>query len=581
MMNAKTFAFLLDTVRRIVKDKNKLLVLVFAHAPLLFVYLAGGAFFEFVWTAVEGNVILNSLIILVANYGAVLILFRLAQVMIEHVTLRRFWDEAKQASEEGRDMAELMDQDWLKGRLIFHYLDQIASTGGRLSSRLDQTAIEEEQRSITSELHSRLEMPNFLVGFMVAMGLLGTFIGLLETLTGISHMLDGMAGGSTGPIEEEFTKLVGQLRHPLAGMGIAFSASLFGLIGSLMLGLMLLTVRRYSIQVAHEARMLLHDVTERVSVPVNAGPSSPRGGAVSDAFVTDAVSDLVSNMSEMQDMFLRSQEGMAQTTMRIDNLSKRLEQLAQSVEENVAAVKTTNNLLGFGPRMKETNEQMLAEFRNLNGRAVDQNKVLSRLADILGAVDQKLGAGNDNQRMFNDANGNMTRDTYTKIEEVTGLLHSVNDRGQDLETRLDRKLQALSTSTTAMASGIQQLAAKLGEIGTVGQNQLSNQTNAQQILRDSVVSVVTALSELQEQMKKIEDVQVGGARHLWDIKEGFAGINSSLESLEQIRQGIVQQGSILEVNLNEMRSSQRTAAKELQRELRDALRGLVSQLSAR
>jgi biopolymer transport protein ExbB/TolQ len=580
----KTFInipFLIDIAKRVVKDHNKVTVLILAHAPLLLVYIAGIAFFDFVWTAIEGNVVLNSLIIFVANAGAALILYRLAQVMIEHVTLRRFWDEAKQASEEGQDMAELIELDWVQGRLIFHYLDQIASTGGRLSSRLDQTAIEEEQRSISSELHSRLELPNFLVGFMVAMGLLGTFIGLLETLTGISHMLDGMAGGSTGPIEEEFTKLVGQLRHPLAGMGIAFSASLFGLIGSLMLGLMLLMVRRYSIQVAHEARLMMNDLTERVSAPVSTGPASPRGGAVSDAFVTDAVSDLVSSISEMQDMFLRSQESTAQMTMRIDNLGKRLEQLAQSVEENVAAVKTTNNLLGFGPRMKETNEQMLAEFRNLNGRAVDQNKVLSRLADIMSAVDQKLATGNDNQRIFNDNNGNMTRDTFTKIEELTGLMHSVNDRGQDLETRLDRKLQALSTSTTAMASGIQQLAAKLGEINTVGQNQLSNQTGAQQVLRDSVVSVVTALSELQEQMKKIEEVQVGGARHLWDIKEGFAGINTSLESLEQIRQSIVQQGSILEVNLNEMRSSQRTAAKDLQRELRDALRGLVAQLSAR
>ncbi|MDK9722673.1 MAG: hypothetical protein OEL53_15975 [Rhodospirillales bacterium] len=580
-MMAINFAFLLNVARRVATDRDKLLVLVYAHFPLFAVYMAGVSFMPFVVNAIEGNVILNMLIIAVANYGAALILLRLAQAMIEHVTLRRFWDAANQAGEDGRDMAEIMEEDWLKGRLIFHYIDQIAATGGRLSSRLDQTAIEEEQKSIASEFHSRLELPNFLVGFMIAMGLLGTFIGLLETLTGISHMLDGMTGSNAGPIEQEFTKLVVQLRHPLAGMGIAFSASMFGLIGSLMLGLMLLVTRRYTLSVIHEARLMLHDLTERVSAPVSTGPAQARGGAVSETFVTDAVSDLVSNISELQDMFHRSQESSAQMTMRIDNLGKRLEQLAQSVEDNVAAVKTTNNLLGFGPRMKETNEQMLAEFRSLNGRAVEQNKVTARLVDIMTAIDQKLGVGNDNQRLYQDNSGTLTRDTFSKIEEVTGLMHSVNDRGQDMETRLDRKLQALATSTTTMASGIQQLAGKLGEISTVGQNQLSNQTNVQQILRDSVVSVVTSLTELQEQMKKLEEVQVSGARHLWDIKEGFNGINTSLEALEQIKLGISQQGSILEVNLNEMRSSQRTMAKEMQRELRDALRGLVAQLSQR
>lgn len=578
----KQLTLLLDIARRVVVDRNKLLVLFYAHMPLIAVYFAGVAFFPFIWNAIKGNVVLNIIIIGVANFGAFLILFRLAQSMVEHVTLKRFWSEAEKLRDEGEDMATLLDEEWVQGRMVYHYLDQIAATGGRLASRLDQTAIEDEHKSLAAEFQSRLELPNFLVGFMVALGLLGTFIGLLETLTGISTMLDGMAGGSAGPIEEEFTKLVGELRHPLAGMGIAFSASMFGLVGSLMLGLMLLTVKRYTKQLTHDARLMLHELTERVSVPVSAGPGGPaRGGAVSETFVTDAVSDLVSNISELQDMFHRSQEASAQMTMRIDNLGKRLEQLAQSVEDNVAAVKTTNNLLGFGPRMKETNEQMLAEFRNLNSRAVDQNKVTARLVDIMTAIDQKLGVGNDNQRLYQDNSGNVTRDTFSKIEELTGLLHSVNDRGQDLETRLDRKLQALATSTTTMASGIQQLAAKLGEISTVGQNQLSNQTGAQQILRDSVVSVVTALSELQEQMKKIEEVQVGGSRHLWDIKEGFAAINANLEALDQIRQGIVQQGSVLEVNLNEMRSSQRTMAKEMQRELRDALRGLVAQLSAR
>ncbi|MBN2752729.1 MAG: MotA/TolQ/ExbB proton channel family protein [Rhodospirillaceae bacterium] len=546
-------------------------------APLVVLGVVAWFFQDFVIHAIMGNRILNSGIILIAFSGAMLMLFRLFEAQRERTVLRRFHREAS----NGGDMKVLLEESWLTRRMMYRYLSPIAETGGKLSSQLDQEAIEGELRALSSEFESRLELPNFLVGFMVAMGLLGTFIGLLETLTGIASMLDGMSGA--GNLEEEFVKLIGELRKPLAGMGIAFSASMFGLVSSLMLGVMLLTVRRYVRRVMSEARRVLNALVERVRGPLPmmgavTGAASTRGG-VSEAFLSDFMAELLGNISSLQDLFHRSQDSSLQMTTRVDGLSKRLELVSQSIENNVAASKKTNDLLGFGPRMKETNEEMLSELRSILSANTDMGKVSARLIDVLNSIDQKLGIGNDTHRLFQDAQGNISRDTLTKIDEAVGLLHTVNDRGADNENRLDRRLQALASSSTAIATGVQQLAVKMNEVASISQNQLSNAGTVQQSMRDAVSETLDSFKDLSDRLKKIEEIDVGGSRHLWEIKENFGAMNSALEPLAQIAQGITHQSTILESTLEEMRNSQRNLIRDMQKEFREVSRELARVLA--
>lgn len=547
------------------------LVLVQAVMPIVMVVMTGALYHEFVLSAIQGNTILNLGILMVGVLGAGLMVYRLVEAQREHRALLRFGRD----TQAGASMKDLLEEEWLNKRSILRYLDHIAQTNGKLSSQLDQDAIENELHAISEDFDSKLELPNFLVGFMIAMGLLGTFIGLLETLTGISGMLDGMAAGGGDGVEQEFLKLVGELRKPLAGMGIAFSASMFGLVGSLMLGMTLLTVRRYIRSVLADARKVLHEVTERIRGPVQVmggGVNLPRGGGVSEAFLTDFMAELMNNINDLQDLFHRSQDASLQLSNRVDGLAQRLEQMSLAIENNVAAVKKTNDLLGFGPRMKETNEQMLTELRGILQNSSDQQKTSTRLIDVLNAIDQKLGSGNDTQRLYQDAQGNVGRDTVNKLDEAVGLLHSVNDRSADSDSKLDRKLQALASSTTNMANGLQSLTAKLGEVAMIGQGQLQASGTAQQMVRDASAEMLGSLKELGDRIKKVEDVDIGATRHLWEIKENFGAMKTSLESLEQIAQGINRQSSLLEVNLEEMRTSQRNTARDLQKQLREVAR---------
>lgn len=556
------------------------LVMTQAILPVLGVLAAGFAFHEFVWMAIAGNVVLNTGILTVGLVGTVLIVLRLVEAQREHLALLRFGREAQ----TGGAMKDLLEGEWLAKRMVRRYLEHIAQTNGKLASTLEQDAIENELHAISAEFDSKMELPNYLVGFMIAMGLLGTFIGLLETLTGISGMLDGMSGAGGGAVEEEFIKLVGELRKPLAGMGIAFSASMFGLVGSLMLGMSLLAVRRYVRKLLADARTVLHELTERIRGPIGpvvAGAAMPRGqGGVSEAFLSDFMAELMGNINDLQDLFHRSQDASLQLSNRVDGLAQRLELVAQAIDSNVAAVKKTNDLLGFGPRMKETNEQMLAELRGIQTASTDQQRVSSRLVDVLNSIDQKMGAGNDTQRLYQDAQGNLGRDTLNKLDEAVGLLHSVNDRGSDAESKLDRKLQGLATSTTNMASGLQGLTAKLGEVAMISQNQLQALSGAQQLARDANAEMLNALKDLGERIKKVEDADIGANRHLFEIKENFGGMNSSLEALETIAQGINRQSTLLEVTLEEMRTNQRNMARDLQKQLREVARDAAREVVA-
>ncbi len=226
-------------------------------SPLFAVIFLGLYFNHFVWTAMKADLAIAGIILGGGFYGAVLIYFRMRAAQEDFRIIERFGREAA----AGVPMGDLLEESWIRKRYVRHYLKHIAQTGGLLSSELDQNAIESELEALLSDYNSKLEFPQFLVGFMIAMGLLGTFIGLLETLTGISGMLASMSSSTASP-DEQFKELVSELRKPLAGMGIAFSASMFGLVTSLMLSIMMTNLRHLISRVVMCARNVMHELTK-------------------------------------------------------------------------------------------------------------------------------------------------------------------------------------------------------------------------------------------------------------------------------------------------------------------------------
>jgi hypothetical protein len=122
--------------------------------------------------------------------------------------------------------------------------------------------------SIATRLDETRDVSRYLVGLLVFLGLLGTFWGLLQTIGSIGDTIRALDPGS-GDANDVLESLKSGLSAPLEGMGTAFSSSLFGLSGSLVLGFLDLQAGRAQTRFYTELENWLSSVTDLSSdIPV-------------------------------------------------------------------------------------------------------------------------------------------------------------------------------------------------------------------------------------------------------------------------------------------------------------------------
>ncbi|MCB1540985.1 MAG: flagellar motor protein MotA, partial [Rhodoblastus sp.] len=102
--------------------------------------------------------------------------------------------------------------------------------------------------------------------------LLGTFWGLLETVGSIGDVIGAMKGGAESSVL--FEDLKAGIAKPLAGMSLSFTASLFGLAGSLVLGFL-------DLQAGQAQNRFYVELEDRVSAAAAADASSAAAAALS------------------------------------------------------------------------------------------------------------------------------------------------------------------------------------------------------------------------------------------------------------------------------------------------------------
>ena len=120
-------------------------------------------------------------------------------------------------------------------------------------------------RSIMDSIGSRLDEARdtgrYMVGLLVFLGLLGTFWGLLETIQSVGGAIDSINTNASDNVTM-FSDLKAGLAAPLKGMGTAFSSSLLGLAGSLILGFLELQASHAHNRFYNELEEWLSGITE-------------------------------------------------------------------------------------------------------------------------------------------------------------------------------------------------------------------------------------------------------------------------------------------------------------------------------
>ncbi|MET0722895.1 MAG: flagellar motor protein MotA [Tardiphaga sp.] len=224
-----------------------------------------------------------------------------------------------------------------------------AILGGERTGRMSisQQTMRHLLDSIATRLDEARDISRYMTGLLVFLGLLGTFWGLIETVGSVGKVIEGLkVGGDAGSL---FDTLKEGLAAPLAGMGISFSSSLFGLAGSLILGFLDLqssgaqnrfytdledwlasTVKEYSGESAAGASGDLQHAIERLRVTMEEGGNN-RGTTTAMANLADAIQSLVTHMRSEQEMIREWADGQGEQSREIKKL---LERIARQPEKN-------------------------------------------------------------------------------------------------------------------------------------------------------------------------------------------------------------------------------------------------------
>ncbi|MBP2298078.1 flagellar motor protein MotA [Azospirillum picis] len=196
---------------------------------------------------------------------------------------------------------------------------------GERRGRLTLSAL--SMRSLLDGIASRLdesrELSRYLIGLLIFLGLLGTFWGLLHTVQSVSGVIGSLSvqGGDVGTM---FSRLQQGLEAPLAGMGTAFSSSLFGLAGSLVLGFLELQASQAHNRFFQDLEDWLSSAT-RLSSGAAGGLES--GDHAASAYLTALLEQTAENLDSLQRTVATAEEGRRAANANLMALTERLSSL--------------------------------------------------------------------------------------------------------------------------------------------------------------------------------------------------------------------------------------------------------------
>ncbi len=187
---------------------------------------------------------------------------------------------------------------------------------------------------IVSRLDESRDISRYTIGLLIFLGLLGTFWGLLETVSSISNVIDGLSidGGDGAAV---FADLKRGLKAPMAGMGTAFSSSLFGLAGSLALGFLDLQANQAQNRFYNDLEDWLSTITRLATSSLALETDQPI-----PAYVQALLEQTAESLENLQRTITRGEESRISVNNNVMALSEKLETLTDHMQTEQALMKS-------------------------------------------------------------------------------------------------------------------------------------------------------------------------------------------------------------------------------------------------
>jgi hypothetical protein len=233
------------------------------------------------------------------------------------------WIEAFAGHAQGSDLANVPG-------LLAPLATLLRSRGARMQMSSSSS------RSILDSVGQRIdedrEITRYLGNTLIFLGLLGTFYGLATTVPALVETIRSLNVESNESGAEIFTRLQAGLESQLGGMGTAFSSSLLGLAGSLVIGLLELFA-------GHGQNRFYNELEDWLSTMTRVTLSAEDGGAAGEgsAIMAQIADQLGEQLEALQMMFTQNDSARSRIDGKLDRLADTIGRLAERLDTGEAA----------------------------------------------------------------------------------------------------------------------------------------------------------------------------------------------------------------------------------------------------
>lgn len=303
---------------------------------------------------IGSNPLLNSFIFFVFALG-VLTCFWQVHILVQSVS----WIEAFVQRRPG-------SEDAAPPRLLAPLAQLLRTRGAK--TQISASSSRSIQDSVATRIDEARDITRYIINLLVFLGLLGTFYGLAITVPAVVDTIRSLAPqeGETGL--DVFGKLMGGLESQLGGMGTAFSSSLLGLAGSLVLGLLELFA-------GHGQSRFYRELEEWLSSITRLGFAGPEGEGGDQAALGQILDNMTGQIEVLQTLFSQSEANR-------EGVENRLGQLADALAALAMQMKADSGQTAALERIASGQERLIAALSGAEGGAHTDAESRMRLRSI-------------------------------------------------------------------------------------------------------------------------------------------------------------------------------------------------------
>lgn len=201
--------------------------------------------------------------------------------------------------------------------------------------------------SVATRIDEARDITRYIVNLLIFLGLLGTFYGLATTVPAVVETIRSLAPKEGEGSVEIFSRLMTGLEAQLSGMGVAFSSSLLGLAGSLIVGLLELFA-------GHGQNRFYRELEEWLSTITRLGFSSGDGdsdGVSQNSGGAEFAGHISEQMEVLQTLYTQSDVSRSLVDKRLGKLADSVEALTNKLDGGGQTVSALNRLADGQDRM--------------------------------------------------------------------------------------------------------------------------------------------------------------------------------------------------------------------------------------